>query len=416
MRRARVITVALLTAAILVAAASPAPATQRPSHVHLDHRGASTAEPWWERRIDTIVGGRQVSVTIGDDGTFWYHHLASVTRAPASNEKLLLSMALLSTVGPDAVIPTRAMARKAPTDGVVAGNLWLVGDGDPEVGPARLDALARQVVAAGVSRVEGSVVGDLGPFHRDWWSDGWKPYFPADEVAIPTALTFRGNVGPQRTHIDDPELRAATDLTKALRRRGVRVVGDPRASVPKGSLVAIAEVSSAPIVEILRRMNVDSINFDAEVLGKYLGAETSHVGSIPAAAEAIHAYIAASGVRGFVQHDASGLSYADRVTTQGLVRLLWIADQQSWASDLRGSLPIGGQGTLEGRLGHVRVRAKTGTLTDISALSGWAWSKKAAGWVEFSILSAGMGKEEAIRIEDAIVGLVSAHAGSPGGT
>ena len=76
-----------------------------------------------------------MSVTIGDDGAFWYRHLAWVERAPASNEKLLLSMALLATVGPDRVIQTRAMAHAAPVDGVIDGDLWLVGHGDPELGP-----------------------------------------------------------------------------------------------------------------------------------------------------------------------------------------------------------------------------------------------------------------------------------------
>ena len=414
MRSARVLSTVLLAVAVVVAVASPAPATRRPDSVGADPRRPGTTEPSWERRVDAIVGDRQVSVTIGQDGTFWYRHLAWIARAPASNEKLLLSMALLAAVGPGAVIPTQAMTHTAPTDGVIDGNLWLVGDGDPELGPGRIDTLAREVAAAGVRRVDGSVVGDLGPFKRDWWSPGWKTYFPAEEVAIPTALTYRGNVGPQGLHIDDPELRAATDLTEALRRHGVRVDGDPRTNKASRSLVAIADVSSAPVEAILRRMNVDSINFDAEVLGKYLGAQTSHVGSIPSAAAAIHSFAAASGVRGFVEHDASGLSYADRVTTQGLVRLLWAADRQPWGPVLRTSLPTAGQGTLEGRLGHLRVRAKTGTLTDISALSGWVWSSKADGWVEFSILSAGMSKDEAVRIEDGIVGLVSAHAGSPG--
>ena len=101
------------------------------------------------------------------------------------------------------------------------------------------------------------------------------------------------------------------------------------------------------------------------------------------------------------------------MTSQGMVRLLWRADDQPWASDLRFALPTGGQGTLEGRLGHVRLRAKTGTLTDVSALSGWVWSRKIKDWVEFSILSQGMSKDEAARIENAIVALVNARATVP---
>jgi serine-type D-Ala-D-Ala carboxypeptidase/endopeptidase (penicillin-binding protein 4) len=367
----------------------------------------------WQRRVDALIAGRRMSVTIGDDGAFWYRHLSRVERAPASNEKLLLSMALLAAVGPDRVIETRAMAGAAPVDGSIDGDLWLVGHGDPELSPDALNELALQIGAAGVTRIQGSVVGDIGPFERDWWAPGWKDDFPAVEVAIPTALTFRGNVGPEGRHIDDPELRAAEYLTKALRRRGIRVVGPAGVGAPDGPRVKIAAIDSAPIVEILHRMNVDSVNFDAEVLGKTLGAQVSGSGSIAGAAAAIDAFTAAHGASRFEHSDASGLSYANRVTAQGMVRLLWAADREVWASDLRFSLPIGGQGTLRGRLGHTRIRAKTGTLTAVSALSGWVWSRTTKGWVEFSILSDGLDKDDAVRIEDAIVRLVSARAKPP---
>jgi D-alanyl-D-alanine carboxypeptidase/D-alanyl-D-alanine-endopeptidase (penicillin-binding protein 4) len=370
-------------------------------------------QAWWQRRVDALVGGAQVSVTIGDEGAFWYQHLATVPRIPASNEKLLLSMALLASIEPDRMITTRAMAPAEPVDGVLDSDLWLVGHGDPEVTRTTLDLLAEEVRSAGIMRVTGAVIGDTGPFNRDWWAEGWKDYFTADEVPFPTALTFRGNVGPEGRHIDDPELRAASYLTKALRRRGIEVVGDASMGTPQSALVKIATASSAKLIEIVRRMDVDSINFDAEVLGKLLGFETSGTGSIDAAAEAIDAFTSANGAPRFEHHDSSGLSYANRVTTKGIVRLLWSVDEQPWAHELRFALPTGGQGTLEGRLGHLRVRAKTGTLSEISALSGWVWSTKTEDWVSFSILSSGLSKDEAVRIEDAIVALVSERASPP---
>lgn len=369
---------------------------------------AAPEDPWWSKRIDALIAGRAVSVAVGNDGTFWYRSGARVPRAPASNEKLLLSMALFSALGPDATVSTRAMTARSPTDGVVDGDLWLVGRGDPEVGPDRLNALADEVVSAGITRIRGSVVGSPGPFGRDWWAAGWRRNFPEDEVAIPTALTFRGNVGPGGAHVSDPELRAAAYLTKALRRRGVAVGGKPGVGTPRGRRVVVASVESAPLSDIVRRMDVNSINLDAEVLGKLLGAETSGRASIAGGAAAIDAYTAKAGAPGFTPYDASGLSYDDRVTAQGMVRLLWVADRQTWAEALRLALPIGGQGTLEGRLGGVRVRAKTGTLHGVSALSGWVWSKRAGSWIEFSILDAGMTKSQAVRIEDAIVRLVAA--------
>ena len=411
MRVLRFLTVALLVSAAL--AAHPASALAAPPRRHAA-AGDPAAEPWWQRRIDAQVAGRPTSVTVGEDGAFWYRHLARVQRIPASNEKLVLSMALLSAVGADHVIQTRAVAGAAPVDGVVEGNLWIVGHGDPEVAPDTLDALAKRIAEAGVTRITGSVVGDTGPFLRDWWAPGWKDDFPAVEIPIPTALTYRGNLGPEGRHIDDPEMRAAAALTKALWRHGVAVGKGPKVSHATGSLVKVAMVESAPVIDILRRMDVDSVNFDAEVLGKVLGAETSGTGSIASGAAAIDAYAAANGAPMFESHDASGLSYANRVTTQGMVRLLFAADDEPWAAQLRRALPTGGQGTLEERLGHLRVRAKTGTLTDVSALSGWVWSDRVGGWVEFSILSASLSKDEAVHIEDAIVRIVSELAVAPG--
>ena len=390
-----------------------------PAHAQVAVHGvvpdaARTVQPWWQRRVDALVGGARVSVSIGDDGVFWYRHLATAPRIPASNEKLLLSMALLAAIDPDRRIATRAMAVIEPVDGVLDADLWLVGHGDPEVTRTTLDLLAAKVQSGGISKIGGSVVGDTGPFSRDWWAKGWKNYFTADEVPFPTALTYRGNVGPLGGHVDDPELRAASYLTKALRRRGIEVTGDPSMGTPKAPLLKIATVSSAELIQITRRMNVDSINFDAEVLGKLLGFETSGTGSIAAAAEAIDAFTSSNGAPGFEHHDSSGLSYANRITTKGMVRLLWAVEERPWAPKLRFALPTGGQGTLEGRLGHLRVRAKTGTLSEISALSGWVWSTRMDDWVSFSILSSGLSKDEAVRIEDAIVALVSQRARPPG--
>src|SRR6185436_18906428 len=143
-----------VVAAVPVTAEAAAAAPRLPPIRHT----AATRAPagaGWQERIDALIGERRMSVTIGDDGAVWYGHLGWVTRPPASNEKLLLSMALLHAVGPDRVIATRAMASAAPVDGVIDGDLWLVGHGDPELAPDALEALATQIAKAGVTRIEG---------------------------------------------------------------------------------------------------------------------------------------------------------------------------------------------------------------------------------------------------------------------
>ena len=211
-------------------------------------------------------------------------------------------------------------------------------------------------------------------------------------------------------HIRDPERRAARSLTKRLRALGVRVTKEAGAGAPPGGLRHVATIASDPFAQLISRMDRRSRNFYAEVLGKWLGGLViGGAGSIAKGARAIARFADAHGVS-LVARDASGLSYANRIRTHDLVRLLWFAETRPWESSLRASLPTGGQGTLARRLVGVKVRAKTGTLIDISALSGWVWLEQEAAWGEFSIMSRGMSKSEAVAIEDRIVRILANRA------
>ena len=365
------------------------------------------------RKIGFVIGDRPVSVAIGKDGDPWFGHLAWVRRPPASNEKLLLSMALLQRYRPGRTIETNASASSMPGPrGVVRGDLWIMGHGDPGIDGTRIIALARAVRAAGVRRIRGSVMGNTGPFARDWWARGWKDYFPAYYIPLPTALTYRENTDRRGVHITDPELRAATELTARLRHLGISVGGKPGMGHAPAGLHPIAQIVSPPLQDLIRRMDLRSRNFWAEVLGKYLGAAELGRGTIANGARAIDRFTHAHGQE-FTAYDSSGLSYANRANARGILQLLWYTDGAPWGPILRKALPSGGQGTLEDRLTDVRIRAKTGTLDDVSALSGWVWLEKTGGWVEFSILSSGFDEWTAKNIEDRIVRIVSFQASAP---
>ena len=349
----------------------------------------------WMRAIDDAIGSRSVSVAVGEDGGLLYRRADEAPRTPASNEKLLLSMVLLDVFGSSYRIRTIAAANGVNEAGVV-NDLWILGRGDPRLDGGTLGALAHQIVDAGVTRVRGRVLGSTGYFQHDWDAVGWDED-ARDYVNLPTALSFEGNEGPA------PERRAAEVLTAKLRQLGVAVRGAPRAGAPPDGLDTIALVGSDPLQRLLTKMLRPSDNFIAETLGKRLGVETrGPPGTIAKGAAAIQAWTDELGA-GFTLHDNSGLSYANRVTAQGIVRLLWAAEDAAWGPDLRRALPTGGQGTLRERLRNVRFRAKTGTLTDVSALSGWVFPDDARAWVEFSILCRGMSKSVAADIEDRIV-------------
>ena len=400
---------AFTTAVVALALAIPSPVVASPTKA-----AVAAGTPSWIRQIDAIVQGQPVSVSIGVDGAWLYRKRGEVLRTPASNEKLLLSMALLDRVDPETTIPTRASTKKAPLDGVVRGNLWILGHGDPEGGNDQMTDLAKAIVAAGIHRIRGSVIGDEGPFARDDWAPGWLDFFPSTVIPIATALTYHGNVDIHGRLVSDPERRAAKSLTHALTKRGVRVVGAPRMGHAPNGMVRVATIESAPLRAIMSRMDHASINFDAEVLGKYLGQlAKGEPGEIAKGAAAISGFAAKRGVQ-VISYDGSGLSYDNRVTSDRIVRLLWFAGAQPWAPTLMNALPSGGQGTLEGRLTWVKIHAKTGTLINVSALSGWVWMQRSGSWAEFSILSHGLTKETAVQIENKIARTISRSAEPPG--
>jgi D-alanyl-D-alanine carboxypeptidase len=399
----RAVGVAVLAAAVLWAGLAPAAAAEAPA------RAARAPRPAWALAIDRAVAGSSVGVSVREEGAYLYRHGDVQRRTPASNEKLLLSMAILDRLGPDGFFPTQAATAAPITAGALPGDLWIVGSGDPDGGPSTMRRLAQAVRDAGVVRIDGSVIGSTGYFKRDWFAPGWKSYFPRTQVALPTALTFEGNQSGG-AHIRDPELRAARALTAELRDLGISVVGPAGSGEAPTGLTAVAEVASDPLIELLETMNRYSANFWAEVLGKRLGVEASGPpGSIATGAAAIHAYAGRYGVVAKAR-DSSGLSYANRVSPSGIVRLLDIAEDSEWGEELREALPESGQGTLRGRLKGVAVHAKTGTLTSISALSGWVWLRRAQTWAEFSILSRGLSKDQAVRIEDRVVRILAREA------
>lgn len=386
------------------------------------HSAPAHARPYWKQRLDRMAAGNNIGISLHDDGRLLYQHDARTKRIPASNEKLFLSMALFDALGPEHRIDTRVFAESPPIAGVVTGDLWLTGHGDPTITaggrygrslPFRatgLRRLARSVRDAGITQVHGRVFGNTGYYRHDWYAPGWRYYFPTSEVALPSALTFEGNVHNGH-HIRNPEFRAARAFTRKLEGLGVVITGPPGSGNMPGGLDQVAETYSAPLQTLVRHMNRSSSNYFAEVLGKRLGVETfGPRGTIAKGASAIERFAGALGATA-VAHDSSGLSYRNRMSTRGIVKLLThVETNEDYYEILRRGLATGGQGTLEDRLHDVRIRAKTGSLRGASALSGWIYLDRTASWAELSILSRGLSYYGAKGLEDRIVRVIVRYA------
>lgn len=390
-------------------------------------RGTSPVSPapeppreWWKQQIDKAIKGRPMDLVVSVDGTTLYSDGARNRRPPASVQKLLFTMALFDVMGPNARLTTRLAARDRK-DSTLEGDLWIVGSGDPTLGdkPAwrntlgfgttNLGSLVRRLKRMGITTITGGVRAARLPFKHDWFAPGWKTYFPTSQVGLPSALTLNGNVHKSQ-YTKNPEKLVAESLHKLLKKAGIAVTGAPAAGRPPRGLKEVTSVRSRPLWVLARFMNRQSNNFFAEVLAKRLAVETAGPpGTIAKGARAIERYARERGVD-LEARDASGLSYDNRVSPRGIVRLLTQVENEPWFARLRHGLAGAGEGTLKDRLSKIRIRAKTGTLIDVSSLAGWVWLEKSKAWARFAILSRGISKSEAMKIEDRIVHIVAAHA------
>jgi len=216
-------------------------------------------------------------------------------------------------------------------------------------------------------------------------------------------VILRGTVrAGKETHesiaVDDPALFAATALQYALVEQGIvvhgrpvsrhRWMGDPGPALPA---VTIAQRISPPLIEILRVTAKISSNLWAELVLHEVGRARTGEGSREAGLSELAAFLKAAGIGedGCTLTDGSGLSRLNLVTPAAVVRLLVFMNGSTAREPFRSLLPVGGvDGTLATRFGGARaahdVQAKTGSLTHVNALSGYAKSST-YGDLAFSI-------------------------------
>ncbi|HEX6924503.1 MAG TPA: D-alanyl-D-alanine carboxypeptidase/D-alanyl-D-alanine-endopeptidase [Longimicrobiaceae bacterium] len=403
--------------------------------------------------------------------------------APASNTKLFSTAAALYYLGPDYRYTTYLLADGPILGGVLEGDLILYGTGDPSISRRVYDdplapfrALVDSLVAAGVHRVQGDVVGDGSYFDDQWVGPGWEerdlnawygapvgalsfgenvvtlrlrpssPGRPARVITSPATaglalenrvMTVRngqsgvsfervdgrlvavgqvrsGTAGIARTlPVVDPANYAAAVLRALLAERGISVGGqvrsvrDPAASrVRFASLGAesgasvprvIGSHQSPPLAEIVSVTNHVSHNLFAEALLKTVGRAAWGEGSYRAGAAAVQHFLEEElGPEpvSISQVDGSGLSRNNLLTARTAVRLLgYMPESDVWdsyfASLPAAAVPRGLEHRMRGTAAAANLRAKTGTIRRVSALSGYV--RTADGeLLAFSILANGV--------------------------
>lgn len=387
--------------------------------------------PAWQQRLATEFSAALRSSEATEDmcmslyrnGEPIFEHKPHTPLLPASLAKLATVTVALSELGADATFTTRVVADAgaldAVSDGVLRGDLYLIGSGDPvlatpgyinRIADARpftdVSELADSVMAAldalGIDTIDGAIVGD-----GSWFADGeqeytshfppgaepdalaiWKQsYLSQNFVGVLSGLIINDGYSPyaidRRSHIRsaDSTQAAASDFDDLLEARGMVIRHRPRSgSAPAaGDSTDVGSITSPSVAEMLVRILRYSENTPAEMLFKQIGrhhGDSSRAGSAAAASTALGKLLGTAADE-IVLVDGSGLSVHNRMSCEAAVRLLLLAGSDSrfaTSMSIAGRTPTlqscGPRPPGNGQGPANTVFAKGGQLNDSSAVAG----------------------------------------------
>lgn len=373
---------------------------------------ASDMASFANRVSNGTFGVMAVSLTRGDT---LYTHNAGTPLVPASTMKMLTAAAVFERFGPRYRFSTDVLHDGSlGADGTLTGNVYLRGDGDPALsgrymsgGPeAPMNFLADQLVARGVRRVTGQVIGDDTAFDDRKIPEGWLTRYlqsgyaarvsglslnenlvwvtiepsgvrlePATS-AIPLTSNVRtvagsgarlsvrrssagtisvsGTIGrnsPPRRYqyvVEDPASFATGALHSALIAKGIAVDGGIRMGKTPASAEKLASLESPTLDRIVATMNRASINHFAELLLRNAarGPDRDVQGTAERGQAVLRQFFAQKVKADTTQlqiADGSGLSTLDRVTPRAMTQMLGYAHRAEWGPWFHASLPVAGQ-------------------------------------------------------------------------
>jgi len=386
--------------------------------------------------------------------------------------KLLTAAAALETLGEDYRFVTEVLTDGHVKGGVLEGNLYLKGKGDPTLLKQDFDLFAQNLASKGIKSINGKLVGD------DTWYDNvrlsqdinWndESYYYAAEVSALTAspnedfdagtviieahanetvgkpatisvlpttdmvkiinrsktvssgavksikierehgtnnividgtVPEKGTVTREWIAIGDPSYYALDLFAKSLKEQGIEFAESPKftlANTPNDAQLLTSK-KSITLKELFIPFMKLSNNSHADVLAKEMGRAVYGEGSFEKGLQVIEENSAKLGLDKDMMmiRDASGMSHINLIPANEVTNLLVAVQKESWYNTFLTSLPVAGVserfvgGTLRNRMKLEptvsNVKAKTGSITAVSALSGYATTRDGELMV-FSIL------------------------------
>ncbi|MBZ0200517.1 MAG: D-alanyl-D-alanine carboxypeptidase/D-alanyl-D-alanine-endopeptidase [Ignavibacteriaceae bacterium] len=316
----------------------------------------------------------------------------AVSRIPASNTKLFTTATALNLLGGDFPIATKIFSDDLNIkDGIVNGNLFLKGYGNPEFSSGDLEKMVNELKAKNIKLITGNIVGDDTYFDDIYSRDDWIKNEVANVKLPPISAlvldrnrrivqTKRGRrIRRSTQYINDPPLYAAQILKEKLEEAGIKVNGtNTKGSTPEN--LSVLSEKKILLRDLIALINKHSDNFYAEVLFKTIGAAASgQQGNSFFSTQAVLNFIEDNAIfkEGTSVVDGSGISRFNQITAGAIVGILekMYFDLKNY-DDFYNSLSIAGiDGTLRHRMSGTpaenNMRGKTGTLNGVSSLSGY---------------------------------------------
>jgi D-alanyl-D-alanine carboxypeptidase/D-alanyl-D-alanine-endopeptidase (penicillin-binding protein 4) len=329
-------------------------------------------------RVTTTRFGTSFTGAVVDaaSGRVVWSKNGALSLMPASNTKWVTATDALAVFGPSHRFTTTVRL------GGHANDVVLVGSGDPALSTAQLAALAKTTATAVKAKGYTSmrVYADDTLFPAPSLATGWRSSY------IPTDTTWLRALVVDRRNATDTTMQTASVFAAQLKANGMTVSHVGRGTA-NPSQPLLASSAGQTVSQIVSTMMVGSDNEYAEALHRLVGIRLGYGRTWAAARSAQADQLVKQGLTATALYDGSGLSRSDRLSSLQLARMVTNIFEPGNATSLAllrsdGGLPISGRtGTLQASYGRFTtaaskcavglVHAKTGTLSDAAALSGW---------------------------------------------
>ncbi len=335
--------------------------------------------------IDSTIKGTDCEVSIlimsASRNDILYQYNPDTKMIPASVVKLITSSTAIVKLGLGYSFRTIIYTDDNNiNDGVINGNLYLKGYGDPDLSTSDLTLMAEQISKLNIREITGNLIYDESFLDDNYTSLAGVYSSDTDPKYWPyvTALSVDKN-----NTAKNPAFYAATYLIKEITSQDIEFKGIVIPGITPESLKVLVKFLR-PIEEVISNMNKPSDNQSAITVFKVLGAEIkSPPGTIKKGSEVVVDFLNSIGINrnSYEILEGSGLSRYNMVTSSSVTKLLkYMYDQVDIFDVFMKSLAIAGvDGTLSKRMKNTEaeqnVYAKTGTLNYVSTLAGYAISR-----------------------------------------